>query len=45
MNRFVFIRRIGLLFNDNFRVFFKESLVVKIDMPDDAETICNNPDL
>ncbi len=43
MNGFVFIRRIGFLFNGNFRTLFKESLVVKLNVLDDAESICNNP--
>lgn len=44
MNRFVFIRGIRFLINGNSRVLFKESLVVKRNVPDDAEAICNNPD-
>lgn len=44
MNRFVFIRGIGFLINGNSRVLLKESLVVKLNVSDDAEAICNNPD-
>ena len=44
MDRFVLIRRIGFLKNGNFRMLLKESVVVEIDVPDDAEAICNNAD-
>ena len=42
MDRFVLIRRIGFLRNGNFRMLLKESFVVEINVPDNAEAISNN---
>lgn len=44
MDGFVLIRRNGFLMNGNFRMLLKESFVVEIDVPDDAEVVCNNAD-
>lgn len=44
MDGFVLIRRIGFLINGNFGMLLKESFVVEIDVPDDTEAVCNNPD-
>ena len=42
MDRFIFIRGIGLLFKNNFRMLVKKILVVEVNMPDDTQTICDN---
>lgn len=42
---FIFIRRIGFLFNNNVRMREHKVLVIKRDMPDDAEPIGDNAKL
>ena len=42
MDRFILIRGIRLLFNDDFRMFSKEILVVKVDMADNAQAVGYN---
>ena len=42
MDRFILIRGIRLLFNNDFRMFFKEILVVEVDMADNAQAVGYN---
>lgn len=42
MDRFIFIGRIRLLLNNDFRMFNKEIFVIEVDMADNAQTVCDN---
>lgn len=42
MDRFIFIRGIGFLLNDDFRMLVKESLIIEVDVSDNAQAIGNN---
>ena len=42
MDRFILVRGIGFLFNDDFGMPVKESLIIEVDVPDNAQTIGNN---
>lgn len=42
MDRFIFIGRIRLLLNNDFRMLIKEIFVIEVDMADNAQTVCDN---
>ena len=42
VNRFIFLRRIGFLFHNDFGVGLKKVFVVKADIFDDTKSVCYN---